>query len=163
MINSKGFRATAAVAVVLSMTAPTAGFGENKPDHGSNARAGSYRPPISPNHGAPAAAAAPAAGAVRAVTPMPQPGMVSRGSDDGGTHAGFHGGDHDRDHDRDRDRGAFVPGGVVIIGGVTVISPAAAPAPVGDDAVAICMQTYSSYDPQSGTYVGDDGLLHSCP
>src|SRR5438477_529350 len=35
---------------------------------------------------------------------------------------------------------------------------AAVPAPVGgDDAVAYCMQTYQSYDPASGTYLGYDG------
>jgi hypothetical protein len=41
---------------------------------------------------------------------------------------------------------------------------AVAPGPVGgDDAVAYCMQTYRSYDPQSGTYLGNDGRRHSCP
>jgi hypothetical protein len=25
------------------------------------------------------------------------------------------------------------------------------------------MQTYRSYDPQSGTYLGFDGLRHPCP
>ena len=41
---------------------------------------------------------------------------------------------------------------------------AAVPAPVGgDDAVAFCMQTYQSYDPASGTYLGYDGLRHPCP
>jgi hypothetical protein len=41
---------------------------------------------------------------------------------------------------------------------------AVAPAPVGgDDAVAYCMQTYRSYDPASGTYLGYDGLRHPCP
>ena len=41
---------------------------------------------------------------------------------------------------------------------------AAVPAPVGgDDAVAYCMQTYQSYDPASGTYLGYDGLRHPCP
>ena len=33
----------------------------------------------------------------------------------------------------------------------------------GDGSVAYCMQTYRSYDPQSGTYVGYDGLRHPCP
>jgi hypothetical protein len=33
----------------------------------------------------------------------------------------------------------------------------------GDDAVAYCMQTYRSYDPQSGTYMGIDGYRHPCP
>jgi BA14K-like protein len=41
---------------------------------------------------------------------------------------------------------------------------AAVPAPVGgDDAVAYCMQTYQSYDPASGTYLGYDGFRHPCP
>jgi hypothetical protein len=40
---------------------------------------------------------------------------------------------------------------------------AVAPAPGGDDAVAYCMQTYRSYDPQSGTYLGNDGYRHPCP
>jgi hypothetical protein len=38
-----------------------------------------------------------------------------------------------------------------------------AAAPVGDDAVAYCMQTYRSYDPASGTYLGYDGYRHPCP
>ncbi len=40
---------------------------------------------------------------------------------------------------------------------------AVAPAPVGGDDVAYCMQTYQSYDPASGTYIGYDGLRHPCP
>jgi BA14K-like protein len=41
-------------------------------------------------------------------------------------------------------------------------SVAVAPAG-GDDAVAYCMQTYRSYDPASGTYMGNDGYRHPCP
>jgi hypothetical protein len=44
-------------------------------------------------------------------------------------------------------------------GGVVAV----APAPVGGDDVAYCMQTYRSYDPASGTYLGYDGLRHPCP
>jgi hypothetical protein len=33
----------------------------------------------------------------------------------------------------------------------------------GDDSVAYCMQTYRSYDPRSGTYMGNDGYRHPCP
>jgi hypothetical protein len=40
---------------------------------------------------------------------------------------------------------------------------AVAAAPGGDDAVTYCMQTYRSYDPASGTYLGYDGLRHPCP
>jgi hypothetical protein len=35
--------------------------------------------------------------------------------------------------------------------------------PVGDDSVAYCTQRYRSYDPASGTYLGNDGLRHPCP
>lgn len=38
-----------------------------------------------------------------------------------------------------------------------------APAPANDDGVAYCMQTYRSYNPQTGTYLGYDGLQHPCP
>lgn len=41
---------------------------------------------------------------------------------------------------------------------------AVAPGPGGDDdSTAYCMQTYRSYDPQSGTYMGNDGYRHPCP
>ena len=33
----------------------------------------------------------------------------------------------------------------------------------GGNAVAYCMQRFRSYDPNRGTYVGFDGLRHSCP
>ena len=37
------------------------------------------------------------------------------------------------------------------------------PYPMGGDAVAYCMRRFRSYDPSSMTYVGYDGLRHSCP
>ena len=40
---------------------------------------------------------------------------------------------------------------------------AVAPGPGGDDGTAYCMQTYRSYDPRSGTYLGNDGYRHPCP
>jgi BA14K-like protein len=40
---------------------------------------------------------------------------------------------------------------------------AVAPAPAGDDSVGYCMQRYRSYDPNSGTYLGNDGYRHPCP
>jgi hypothetical protein len=36
-------------------------------------------------------------------------------------------------------------------------------APSGGDDVAYCMQTYKSYNPRTGTYLGYDGLRHACP
>jgi hypothetical protein len=87
--------------------------------------------------------------------------------------------------------GGFIPGAVAgaIIGGAIATAPygyyggpgyypapgyygdqydddgpvVVAPPPGGDDAVAYCMQTYRSYDPRSGTYLGYDGYRHPCP
>jgi hypothetical protein len=72
--------------------------------------------------------------------------------------------------------GAIASPGYAYYGGPAYYSPgyyddqyyddgavAVAPAPAGDDAVAYCIQTYRSYDPQSGTYLGYDGLRHPCP
>lgn len=33
----------------------------------------------------------------------------------------------------------------------------------GGDAVGYCMSRFRSYDPRSGTYLGNDGYRHSCP
>jgi len=33
----------------------------------------------------------------------------------------------------------------------------------GDDGVAYCMQRYRTYDPNSGTFMGNDGRRHPCP
>ncbi len=33
----------------------------------------------------------------------------------------------------------------------------------GGDPSGYCAQRYRSYDPQSGTYIGNDGLRHPCP
>jgi hypothetical protein len=42
-------------------------------------------------------------------------------------------------------------------------APAYGPPPVDDDAEAYCMQRYRSYDPNSGTFLGNDGRRHPCP
>ena len=34
---------------------------------------------------------------------------------------------------------------------------------VPGDAAAYCMQRFRSYDPRSGTYLGNDGARHRCP
>ena len=36
-------------------------------------------------------------------------------------------------------------------------------APVYDSSVAYCVQRFRSYDPASGTYLGNDGYRHPCP
>jgi hypothetical protein len=191
MIRPKVMSTAVTLALVLSVAAPTAGFAEYKTNNGGGVRGnGGYRPPPPPPGSVarpgPAVAAAPAVGGYRAAAPMAQPGGG------GGVYRGGYGGGYnrgDRDHDHDRDRGGFVAGAVVgaVIGGAVASQgygtyggpgiyyapsyssdpyydgPAVAPAPGGDDAVATCMQTYPSYDPQSGTYLGDDGYQHPCP
>jgi hypothetical protein len=41
--------------------------------------------------------------------------------------------------------------------------PAGAPPGYAGDPVASCMQRFRSYDPKTGTYLGNDGQRHSCP
>jgi hypothetical protein len=72
--------------------------------------------------------------------------------------------------------GALASGGYGYYGGPGYYAPgyyddqyyddsavAVAPDQGGDDSVAYCMQTYRSYDPRSGTYMGNDGYRHPCP
>jgi BA14K-like protein len=171
------------LAFVLPMTAPTASFAQNPPGkkaaNGPATRTGWARPPrysgaaarwsggVRPNAGAGVGQAGRGGGNWRGA-------QGSRGNE------GWRG---DRDRDRDQNRG-FVPGLVTgaIIGGALASQsygyyggpgyyedqyyddPAASPpAPVGDDAVTYCIQNFSSYDPASGTYLGNDGLRHPCP
>jgi len=103
----------------------------------------------------------------------------------GGGGGAWHGGGYRHRHGG----GGFIPGAIAggIIGGVLASDgygyygapgpyyapgyyddqyyddAAAGAPPEGDDAVAYCMQTYRSYDPQSGTYLGYDGVRHPCP
>ena len=42
-------------------------------------------------------------------------------------------------------------------------APAPAYGPPPGDAVAYCMRRYRSYDPNSGTFLGNDGYRHPCP
>jgi BA14K-like protein len=44
-----------------------------------------------------------------------------------------------------------------------VYSDAAPAAYNNGDSVAYCEQTYRSYDPTSGSYLGYDGFRHACP
>jgi hypothetical protein len=41
--------------------------------------------------------------------------------------------------------------------------PAYAGGPPAGDPVASCIQRFRSYDPKTGTYLGNDGQRHSCP
>jgi BA14K-like protein len=97
-----------------------------------------------------------------------------------GSNSGFHGskGHHRAGtpvaHFSDTDpgyRGTFISGSVVgAVGfydnGYYEDAPVAVvqgPGGNGGDTVAYCTQTYKSYQPRSGTYLGYDGQRHPCP
>jgi hypothetical protein len=50
--------------------------------------------------------------------------------------------------------------GAAIVGGAIA---AGAAEQQRQNAVSYCMQRFRSYDPNSGTYLGNDGLRHPCP
>jgi hypothetical protein len=141
MIGLRVLSTAAAIALLVPMVAPAASFAEN-PNGGrtDSVRAGTVRP----------------GGSMRP------------------------GGSYDRGH---RDGNAIIPGAVVggviapqVYGGPAYYGPAdvpssdyyddstaASPPPGDNDAVGHCMQTHRSYDPESGTYLGDDGQRLPCP
>jgi hypothetical protein len=145
MIGLRVLSTAAAIALLVPMVAPAASFAEN-PNGGrtNSVRAGTVRP----------------GGSMRP------------------------GGSYDRGH---RDGNAIIPGAVAgaVVGGVIAPqvyggpayygpadvpssdyyddSTAASPPPGDNDAVGHCMQTHRSYDPESGTYLDDDGQRLPCP
>jgi hypothetical protein len=175
MISLKVLSTVAAVALVLPMAIPTASFAQNPGAKAGVARGGGGggRPgggQAFRGGGGGGGAAFRGGGSGR---PGPQ---FSGGGYRGGGYRGGGGG------------GAVVPGLIAgaVIGGAIASQgyggPAYAPgyyddqyydngpavvvAPGpggGDDGTAYCMQTYRSYDPQSGTYMGNDGYRHPCP
>jgi len=169
MISLKVLSTAAALALVLPIVLPSASFAQQ----GQN-RSGVQRG---------AANAHPGGG-------MRQGGFHPGGGGGGGGPrfsggGGYHGGGYHRGGGG----GAFIPGlaaGAIIGGAIAATSGgygpgyaapgpayydegyddgavAVAPAPSGGDDVAYCMQTYRSYDPRSGTYMGNDGYRHPCP
>jgi hypothetical protein len=191
MISPKVLSTAAAIALVLPMMAPSASFAQH-PNGRANfgVRGGGGGPPATKFRGGGAAPVARFSG-VSGGPPVARfngggGATVTRFSSGGG--GAWQGGYGQRYR---RGGGGFFPGvvaGAVIggalasesyayYGGPGYYAPgyyddgyyddgavvAVAPAPVGDDAVAYCMQTYQSYDPASGTYLGYDGLRHPCP
>ncbi len=61
-------------------------------------------------------------------------------------------------------RSAVVAGGAVgaVIGGA-IAAQEAERAAAAQNAADYCMRRFRSYDPESGTYVGRDGLRRPCP
>ena len=173
-IPAKGFGAVAAVALVLAMAAPGASRAEHRiAGHppGVNALP---RPPMRPLQTG-TGVAAPAAQA-QPPRVMPSTPSVAMGHAEESGHAGDQG--HDRSHDSgQRDARIIVVGvpSAYYYGPPTYYAPgyygdqysdggpAIGPSPLGDVNATSCAQAYSSYDPQSGTYIGDDGNAHPCP
>jgi len=99
-------------------------------------------------------------------------------------HGGYAGGDHWRHHGYGAAVGAGIAGlaaGALLGGALTAPQPGYYPPPADDyyatdgyrppeaypaespDAEDYCFRTYRSYDPASGTYLGNDGYRHPCP
>jgi BA14K-like protein len=173
MISLKVLSTVAAMTLVLPMVAPSVSFAQSNPGKagGGVARGGGS----GVSRGAPPAARYSGGG-----SPGPR---YSGGGGGGGNWQGGGG------YRRGDGGGGFIPGAVAgaVIGGALassgygyygggpgyyapgyyddqVYDDSVAVAPQGgDDGVAYCMQTYRSYDPQSGTYMGNDGYRHPCP
>jgi hypothetical protein len=185
MISLKILSTAAAMALLLPMVVPSESFAQSPPTGRS---AGNVRAGVGPGGGGGRNFSG---GAVRNFgggAPVARfNGGVGGGQrfTGGGRYAG--GGGYYRRGDRGFVGGAAVAGALVggaiasqsygYYGGGPTYAPgyyddqyyddssvvAVAPAPGGDDAVAYCTQTYRSYDPGSGTYLGYDGLRHPCP
>jgi hypothetical protein len=190
MISLKVLSTVAALALVLPMAAPTASFAQAPP--GGPAAGGHVSGGGAPRVGGGGGGAPRMGGGGGGVRmgggggpPMgggaPGPRFSGGGGGGGGVYRGG-GGYH-----RGGGGGGFIPGAVAgaLVGGAIASqgyyggpgyapgyyddqyyddgAVAVAPAPGGDDAVAYCMQTYRSYDPTSGTYLGRDGYRHPCP
>jgi hypothetical protein len=147
MINSRGLGAATVMALILVLAARGDGLAQYKINERNERTNVLPRPPMRAYQPG-TIVTAPAASPYRNVTPVP-PAAANRI------------GDHDGE------RGAFAAGvaaGVVLGGAIAAPGIYYVPAPSpADDPVAYCMQMYSSYDPQSGTYIGDDGTPHPCP
>jgi hypothetical protein len=165
MISRKGLSTATITALLLSMAAPTTGFAQYKVSNSGNVGA-AYRVPMIASRPGAGVAAAPTAGGYRP-TPV-SPGATHQGSY-GGVQNGTNGGFHRPDPGGDRERRAFVAGAVTgaILGGAIASQGQGynqgLPGPIAADAIAYCLQTYLSYDPRSGTYIGDDGNPYPCP
>jgi hypothetical protein len=180
MISLKVLSTAAAMAVVLPMLAPTASFAQN-PNGTKLNYAGRGVGAVAPGarfNGGGGGGFRPGGGA-----PVARfnggGGGVYRGGYGGGYHRGGGGfipgavagaviGGAIASQSYGYAPGYYAPGyyddqyyddGGVVDGGVVAV----APAPVGGDDVAYCMQTYRSYNPRLGTYLGNDGYRHPCP
>jgi hypothetical protein len=191
MISLKVLGTAAVMAMVLPMLAPTASFAEN-PHGGKGAAPGGVHAGsgAAPRFGGGAPRTFNGGGGFR---PGSGPAVAQQFGANGGNWRGSTGREGWRDghrgDGRERNGRGFVPGVIAgaVIGGALASQSygyygdrayyapgyyddqyddgavAGAPAAGGDEAVAYCIQNYSSYDPASGTYLGNDGYRHLCP
>jgi BA14K-like protein len=174
MISFRVLGSVAAIALVLPMAAPRASLAQpvsigKAPGHSGPVGGGGAPPTARFNGGGGSGGGGPV--------------YIGRGGGGGGWQGGTAGVYH-------RHGGGFIPGAVAgaVIGGAIAAAPygyysggpydapgyydeqyydngpvVVAPEQGSADTVDYCSQTYRSYDSQSGTYLGLDGLRHLCP
>jgi BA14K-like protein len=160
MISLRVLSTAAVLALVLPMVAPSPGFAQHPPaGRGAGPRTGGVHPGggFRPGGGYRGGYAGRYHGGGGGFIPGAVAGAVIGGAIASGAYGyygyggpGYGGPGYDAPGYYD---GSYGDGGPV----------AMAPAPGGDDAVAYCMQTYRSYDPRTGSYMGNDGYRHPCP
>ncbi len=164
IINPASFGAATATALILVLGQPA--LAQSKVNERANERA--IVPPLPPMRTRPGVIVGPMPGPI--VGPITSPIVGPIGSSNrNATSPPPRTPNHPFEHENDRERGAFAAGvaaGAAIGGAVVIPAPgvyyAPMPSPIYDP-VGYCTWMYSSYDPQSGTYIGDDGNPHPCP
>jgi hypothetical protein len=139
MISLKVLSTAAVMALALPLAMPTASFAG--PPHGARSAGGNFHPGGGNHHHGGGVGPGLAAGIAGAVI--------------GGAIAsqGYYGGPGYYAADPGYDNGYYDDGGAVAV----------VPGPGDEDGTSYCMQRYRSYDPRSGTYLGNDGYRHPCP
>ena len=182
MISLKVLSTAAAIALVASMALPSESFAQSPP----GARQGAIGGRASGGGGGGAAVAPRFNGGSGGVIGGGGASGPRFSGGGGGVYRGGGGGSYYR---HGGGGGGFIPGAVAgaIVGGAIASqgyyggpgyyapgpgyyddgyvddgAVAVEAAPGGDD-VAYCSQRFRSYDPRSGTYLGNDGLRHPCP
>jgi BA14K-like protein len=168
MFTSRGFGAMASTALILVLAKPADGLAQYRINERINERTNALpRPPMRTYR--PGVIVGPIAG--------PPPAAANRIGDRDGRivdrdnrivdHDSRIRNHDDRIRDHDGEHGAFAAGvaaGIVLGGAAAAPDIYSEPAPSPeDDPVAYCARMYSSYDPQSGTYMGNDANPHPCP
>jgi hypothetical protein len=192
MISLKMLSTAAALALVATSASYAEGPKVGRGGPAFHANVGGGAPTMRMGGAAPTARFAPSAPSQSFAAARPTGGVAWNGGRttwNGGAGGAWNGGYRHRDHDGRWWPGAVAAGAV--IGGAIAANDAYAyyggpayydqpayydddqyvddgavavvPVPAGEDSAAYCAQRYRSYDPASGTYLGFDGLRHSCP